>query len=123
MHGPIPSCSSLPAAAELQLRRARTDFLRTSLEVGLTLLDVAELTGETLRRHRCVLRAISALDTVQRHFGDLPIQIQDIRPRYEELVERLVRAVNDDLPEPSTHRLPLRASYVVKCNTGVVGTG
>ena len=85
-------------SAELRLRRIRIDVLRTELEVGLTLLDVAECTREASHRHRCVLGAIAALESASRYSGALPFQIQDVQRRYEKLRDRLLVTVNGHDP-------------------------
>lgn len=95
MSGSARSYLPLREAMELKLQHLRVEVLRTELDVGLTLLDVAECTREMHHRHRCVLGAIAALETASRYFRALPFEIQDIQQRYEELRDRLLMTVND----------------------------
>jgi hypothetical protein len=96
MDSPVTSHVFPSGSVELKLRRLRIEVIRTELEVGMTLLDVAECTRESRHRHRCVLGAIAALDTASRYSGSIPFEIQEkeIQQRYDALRDRLLMTVN-----------------------------
>ena len=108
MHVPVPSPVPPSGSVELKLRRLRVEVLRTELEVGMTLLDVAACTRESRHRHRCVLGAISALETASRYSGSFPFETQEIRQRYGALRDRLLTTVNgrDTHDKKIVDRLP-----------------
>ena len=77
----LPQLTTNNDVVELELRHARVDLLRTRLEFGLTYLDFAARTQDERQRHRCVLRAIEALETAYT-FPEVPCsQVEPLRDR------------------------------------------
>ena len=75
-----------PSVAEKHFSRAQGEFVRTELELGDTLLDMAQTTQDAAFARSCMRSALTALQTADKHMagalflqGDL--EVRDLRKR------------------------------------------